>query len=156
MVKQPQRWLTDDEQKLWRAYLESNFRLRKLLNDDLEQNAGFDHLTYEIFVRLSESDNYSMRMTDLAKSVSANKSKLTYRVNELEKQGLVARKVCDEDGRGHWCVLTDKGYSLLEEAAPGHVDAVLNNFMSAIDPSEVSHLTDVLESIGQQASESEK
>ncbi len=63
MEQVPKRWLNDEEQKLWRSYLESQFRLFKILNADMEKHAGFDGLTYEIFVRLSESENRSMRMT---------------------------------------------------------------------------------------------
>jgi len=143
----PRRWLSDKEQKLWRAYLGSWFRLSETLNDDLEKNSGFDHLTYEIFVNLSESPDRSLRMTELANRVSAHKSRLTYRIGQLEEQGLVERKTCSEDGRGQWCVLTDKGFVTLEDAAPHHVEAVLTNFVEAIEPADVDHLIDVLNNI---------
>lgn len=145
--KLPQRWLSEEEQELWRSYLGAWFRLARVLNDDLERNSGFDHLTYEIFVNLSESTTRSLRMTDLAKSVSVNKSRLTYRIGQLEVQGLVSRTECEEDGRGHMCVLTDKGFAILEKAAPHHVQAVLTNFIDAIDPSEVAELISVLNKI---------
>ena len=118
MTDLPERWLDEDEQKLWRAYIQSNIRLRKLINEDLENNAGFDELTYEIFVRLSESDDRALRMSELADVISSSKSRLTYRIEQLEKQGLVERRTCSEDGRGAWCTLTDKGFSVLEKAAP--------------------------------------
>ncbi len=147
MENQPKRWLTLEEQKLWRAYLAAGFRLNKTLNDDMESNAGFDHLTYEIFVNLSENENRSMRMTDLAKSVSANKSRLTYRVTQLEIDGLVQRSDAVEDGRGQVCVLTDKGFAVLEKFAPIHVDGVLKNFIEPIGSDEVEHLTKIFNSI---------
>ncbi len=147
MSKIPRRWLTPEEQDLWRAYLGAWFRLSDTLNDDLETNSGFDHLTYEIFVNLSESPDHSLRMTELANRVSAHKSRLTYRIGQLEEQGLVERLTCTEDGRGQWCTLTDKGYSILEKAAPHHVEAVLTNFIEAVDPNEVEQLTKVLNKI---------
>lgn len=145
--KLPQRWLTEKEQRLWRSYLGAHFRLSKYLNTDLEETAGFDHLTYEIFVNLSESPDRSMRMTDLAKSVSSIKSKLTYRIDQLEKQGLVKRHECEIDGRGQWCVLTEKGFSKLESAAPHHVQAVLESFIEPIDSKEVEKLISIFDSI---------
>lgn len=147
MADQPKRWLSKEEQQLWRAFISAQSRLYKILNYDLETNAGFDHLTYEIFVNLSESENQSMRMTDLAKSVSANKSRLTYRVTQLEQDGFVKRVDALEDGRGQVCVLTKKGFAILEKFAPMHVDGVLSNFIEPISGEDVKHLTDVFNSI---------
>lgn len=143
VAKTPKRWLTEKEQDLWRSYLGAWFRLSETLNDDMEKNSGFDHLTYEIFVNLSEEPNRSLRMTELANRVSAHKSRLTYRVGQLEEQGLVERNTCEEDGRGQWCVLTDKGFTALKSAAPHHVDAVLTNFIEQIDPNQIENLTEI-------------
>lgn len=146
-AKLPSRWLSSKEQKLWRAYLGAQFRLAKLLDEDFDESAGIDHLTYEIFVNLSESKDHSMRMTELAKSVSAQKSKLTYRIDQLEKQGLVKRENCKQDARGQLCTLTKKGYDKLVRTAPHHVQAVLKNFIYPINPKEVSNLTKIFDSI---------
>ena len=145
----PSRWLSADEQKLWRSYLCAHFRLTKALNEDMEKTAGFDHLTYEIFVNLSESKDHSIRMSDLAKSVSASKSRLTYRIEQLEKEGLVIREACEEDGRGQWCVLTKKGYKSLVEAAPHHVQAVLENFIDPISGEDLENLVKIFDSIAE-------
>lgn len=150
MAKLPRRWLTENEQKLWRSFLGAQIRLHDTLNGDLETNSGFDHLTYEIFVNLSESENHALRMTELAHKVSAQKSRLTYRVEQLEKQGLVERRSCEQDGRGQWCTLTDEGYQTLVQAAPRHVQAVLENFVDVIDPKDIDHLVGVLDAIAPQ------
>lgn len=147
MANGPKRWLSKEEQQLWRAFIGAQSRLHKILNYDLETNAGFDLLTYEIFVNLSENENRSMRMTDLAKSVSANKSRLTYRVTQLELDGLLKRSNAKEDGRGQLCVLTDKGFAILEKFAPMHVDGVLKNFIEPTSGEDIKRLTKVLNSI---------
>jgi len=147
MAKLPKRWLTDDEQLLWRAYLGSFFRLDELLNSQLESNAGFDLLTYEILVNLSESPERSMRMNELAKRVSAQKSRLTYRITQLELDGWVERKSVDGDGRGLDCMLLDKGFAVLEKFAPMHVDGVLKNFIEPLEESDISRLTEIFNSI---------
>lgn len=147
MTNKPKRWLTRDEQKLWRAYLGAYFRLDGVLNRDLETNAGFDLLTYEIMVNLSESPNRSMRMSELAKRVSAQKSRLTYRIGQLEIEGWVERKSVQGDGRGLDCVLLNKGFAVLEKFAPLHVEGVLENFIEPIPRSQVSNLTDIFNSI---------
>jgi DNA-binding MarR family transcriptional regulator len=42
----------------------------------------------------------------------------------MQNAGLVERAQSPEDGRGIVCVLTDRGYDLLVEAAPVHVNGV--------------------------------
>lgn len=149
MANIPRRWLTLEEQKMWRAYLESHFRLFKYLNDDVEKHSHFDSLTYEILVRLSESPERSMRMKDLAASVSAAKSRLTYRIGQLEKEGWVQRSGVEEDRRGQQCVLTDKGFSILEQAAPHHVEAVLTQFIEKIPSDKIAELTEIWNAIAE-------
>ena len=147
MAQLPKRWLTREEQVLWRSFLGAFFRLNEHLNNDLEMNGGFDLLTYEILVNLSESPQRSMRMSELAKRVSAQKSRLTYRITQLELDGWVQRRSADEDGRGLDCVLLDKGFKVLEKFAPRHVDAVLKNFIEPIGKSDIAHLTRIFNSI---------
>lgn len=147
MGKKPRRWLTKQEQQLWRSYLEAQFRLTKYLNIDVEKNSGFDSLTYEILVRLSESPERSLRMSSLGERVSAGKSRLTYRISQLEKMGWVKRTEAPEDKRGQLCVLTDKGFKILDDAAPAHVQAVLTQFIDQIKPSDVKKLKEIFDSI---------
>ncbi len=147
MGKLPRRWLTKQEQKLWRSYLMAQFRLFKYLNDDVIKNSGFDSLTYEILVHLSESPSRSLRMNTLAQRTSTAKSKLTYRITQLEKQGLVERIEAPEDKRGQLCELTKKGYEVLQKAAPFHVEAVLTQFIDKIDSKEIDELTAIFDSI---------
>jgi len=147
MAKIPKRWLTKEEQTLWRAYLGAFFRLDAVLNSDLEEKAGFDLLTYEILVNLSESPDRSMRMTELAKRVSAQKSRLTYRITQLELDGWVERKSACDDGRGLDCILLDKGYDVLVKFAPMHVDAVLKNFIEPLEHSDIAKLTELFNKI---------
>jgi DNA-binding MarR family transcriptional regulator len=143
----PRRWLNEDEQKLWRAYLGSFFRLTKVLNNDLENFAGFDMLTYEILVYLSESKNREMRMKTLSYYTNAQKSRLTYRIKQLEEQGLVVRKSTIEDGRGSLCQLTDKGFEVLRNTAPIHVEGVLTNFTEPTSSDNLMELIKLFDSI---------
>lgn len=150
MADLPERWLTDEEQKLWRSYLGAFMRLNKAINEDLESNAQIDGLTYEIFVRLSDAQDHAVRMTELAEVVNASKSRLTYRIEQLEKKGLVVRRTCEEDGRGAWCTLTEKGFSELKNIAPSHVQTVLNEFIKQIPSDKKDELVKLFDSIAKE------
>lgn len=118
------RWLTDDQQRHWRAYLQGSARLTDALTRQLETDSGMSLSEYEILVRLSETDGHALRMSELAASLVHSRSRLTHTVSRMERQGLVRRETCEADGRGVNCVLTDAGFDLLRAAAPGHVMAV--------------------------------
>lgn len=118
------RWLDSDQQGTWRAYLVGTTLLMDRLDRDLREHHDLSLPEYEILVRLSEAEDHRMRMAVLADSVSHSRSRVTHTVARMEKDGLVTRSACVSDGRGVEAVLTDRGMSVLEEAAPTHVAGV--------------------------------
>ena len=73
-------------------------------------------------------------MSELAAQTSLTPSGLTRSVDRLQEQGLVARRVCPEDRRGAFAVLTPAGQELMDRAIPdhiAHVDEVLSNLFTA-------------------------
>lgn len=122
-MEQDVRWLSDDEQAIWRAYLQGVARVDQYLDDDLRK-FGIDLGEYEILVRLSEAPQAQLRMSDLAQQANQSRSRLTHTVTRMENDGLVTRSACSDDRRGVWATLTDQGRELLLRAAPSHVAAV--------------------------------
>lgn len=58
------------------------------------------------------------RVQDIADRVHLSQSALSRLIDRLEKEGLVARSVCQEDRRGVWVALTRKGRDLHTEVRP--------------------------------------
>jgi DNA-binding MarR family transcriptional regulator len=134
------RWLTEDEQRAWRAYLEATYLLFDALDHQLQLDSGMPHGYYEILVRLSESPNRSMRMSELADLTRSSRSRLSHAVARLEERGWVKRTECATDRRGQEAHLTDKGFGVLEEAAPGHVATVRKYVIDQLTPAQVAQL----------------
>ncbi|MDT0165394.1 MarR family winged helix-turn-helix transcriptional regulator [Actinotalea sp. AC32] len=128
----PARWLSAEQQRHWRAYLLGSARLQEALNRQLEDDADMSLSEYEILVRLSEVEDRTVRMSELAASVMHSRSRLTHTVSRMERRGLVVRTACADDRRGVNCTLTDTGYALLERTAPGHVEAVRRNLVDLL------------------------
>ena len=63
------RWLTADQQKIWRAYLLGSAQLSERLDADLRQ-FGIDLPEYEILVCLEEAPERRLRMSELAAAVA--------------------------------------------------------------------------------------
>jgi len=125
------RWLSTEQQRIWRSYLLGSALLMERINADLAQH-GLDVAEWEILVNLSEVEGRRMRMSDLADSVHQSRSRLTHTITRMEKADLVQRTSCPEDRRGVWAELTDEGMALIVRAAPGHVDTVRRNFVDAM------------------------
>lgn len=125
-------WLEPDEQVAWRNYLRGSARLNAQIGHDMLENNGLTLNKYEVLVRLSESDGWSMRMSDLADDLIHSRSRLTRTVASLEEEGYVVRETCAKDGRGRICRMTDVGYDLLKSLAPDHVRSVRTHLLEKI------------------------
>jgi DNA-binding MarR family transcriptional regulator len=138
------RWLDDEEMRAWQAFLAAGALVDRRLDQELKEAAGISHLQYEILVRLSDTCDREMRMTELADAVLNSKSGLTYQVSQLEKAGLVRRRSCTSDVRAVYAVLTDAGKDLLERAAPGHVSLVRDLLVDVLTPAQLEAIADGL------------
>ncbi|MFC9910580.1 MarR family winged helix-turn-helix transcriptional regulator [Streptomyces sp. NPDC059862] len=143
------RWLTPEEQRAWRAYIAAAHLLEDALDRQLQQEAGMPHLYYSILANLSEADEGRLRMTDLAERLKITRSRLTYAVTRLEKDGLVRREECRWDKRGTVAALTDEGAAVLERAAPGHVETVRALLFDHLTPQQVGQLEEIFTGVTQ-------
>ena len=141
------RWLDDDEQRTWRAFLTAQRLLTDRLERQLQRDAGLPHTYYEILVQLSEAPDRTLRMSQLADSSLSSRSRLSHAVARLEAAGWVRRRACAEDRRGAFAELTPEGLAKLEEAAPGHVAAVRADLFDALTRDQQHALRNVSETL---------
>ena len=142
----PPRWLTEEEQRAWRAYI----RLAQLLMRQFDKALhpfGLSMHDYEILVELSEAPLRRMRMTELADRTAQSRSRLSHQINRMEARGLVSREGCERDKRGTFAVLTAHGAATIREVAPSHVASVRKHFMDQLDPAELAALTNAYEPV---------
>ncbi|MFI9809885.1 MarR family winged helix-turn-helix transcriptional regulator [Streptomyces sp. NPDC052301] len=137
------RWLTPEEQRAWRAYLAAARLLDDAIDRNLQQAAGMPHLFYSVLANLSEAAGRRLRMTDLAETLKITRSRLTYAVTRLERDGLVRREDCPTDKRSSLAVLTDDGMAVLERTAPGHVETVRATLFDRLTPEQVGQLEEI-------------
>jgi DNA-binding MarR family transcriptional regulator len=138
------RWLSDDEQRAWRAFLAGSQLLMHQLGRELQHEHGLTHNDYEILVNLSEAPGRRMRMSDLAERCLLSKSRLSHQITRMEQAGLVTRETCPSDRRGSFAVLTDEGMRRLEKAAPDHVESVRRHFIDRLSGDELTTLHEVM------------
>ena len=127
-------WLSDQQQRVWRAYLQLTGMLTEHLARELRRDAGLPHTYYLVLAMLSEAPNRSLRMTELAAAAWASPSRMSHAVDRLQEAGWVERTPTPDDKRGQLATLTDAGYRRLVEAAPGHARAVKEILFDGLTP----------------------
>lgn len=134
------QWLTKKQQADWRAWLSASQLLNDRLDRDLQADRRLTLADYEILVRLSESDDHRMRMSDLADATLSSRSRLSHQVDRMVKTGLVERQPCDDDRRGAFAALTKHGWQALVDAAPDHVRSVREHLVDQLTAAEFAAL----------------
>lgn len=134
------RWLSDEEQRAWRAYLTASARLQQRLDRDLQHKSGMPHAYYMILAMLSEAPERGMRMTDLAELLSSSPSRLSHAIRKLVELGWIRKDADPADGRVSWACLTEEGMRVVVEAAPGHVSTVVDALFDRLEPEQVEQL----------------
>ncbi|MGW3359552.1 MarR family winged helix-turn-helix transcriptional regulator [Streptomyces bungoensis] len=138
------RWLSDEEQRVWRAYLHASTLLEDHLDRQLQRDAGMPHIYYGLLVGLAEAPDRRLRMTELAMRSKITRSRLSHAVARLEKSGWVRREDCPSDKRGQFAVLTDAGAEVLRRTAPGHVSAVRQALFDRLTPEQQKALGEIM------------
>ena len=133
--------LSDLELAAWRGMLEAHKDLVGRLDAELERDHGLPLTSYEVLMYLADSEAGKLRMGELANHLLLSRSGITRLVDRLERQGLVERQPCEDDGRGFYAALTDAGREKLGAARPHHLAGVRRHFLDPLEPSELDSLT---------------
>lgn len=140
------RWLSEDEQQTWQAYIRLRQRLDAALSAGLAVH-GLSMADYELMVPLSAAPNGCLRAKELAAEVCWDKSRLSKQLARMAARGLVDRRPADDDARGIVVSLTDPGRTVLDRAAPEHVELVRELFVDRLSPTESAALRSLVDKV---------
>jgi DNA-binding MarR family transcriptional regulator len=135
----------------WRSFIEAHSRVLSRLARELQEEESLPLAWYDVLVQLSEADDHSLRMQDLADRVLLSQSGLTRLVDRLQRAGLVERVRCAEDGRGLFARLTPDGLEALRRTYPTHLRGVREWFADALTTEEAELLARALSRIAANA-----
>ncbi|MGR6974464.1 MarR family winged helix-turn-helix transcriptional regulator [Streptomyces cynarae] len=89
-----------------------------------------DFEVLDILANETPSHGDQCRVQNIAGRVHLSQSALSRLIGRLEKDGLVRRSVCEEDRRGVWVALTEKGRALHAEVLPLQREALSRTLTS--------------------------
>jgi DNA-binding MarR family transcriptional regulator len=139
------RWLSDREERAWRALQFMQMRLEGALARQLAADSGLSYPDYLVLVALTDRPDGRMRLFELADVLGWEKSRASHHVGRMVDRGLVKKQKCDSDRRGFFVAVTAKGRRQIEAAAPGHVAAVRRLFIDRLTPHQLDAIGDAAE-----------
>ena len=134
------RWLDEDELQSWLKLAGVMLKLAPALDSQLQRDSDLTHFDYLCLAMLSESDDRTLRMSELAVRTNASLSRLSHVISKLERKGWVARSPSPQSRRVTLVSLTDDGWEVLVAAAPGHVETVRALVFDDLQPEDVEAL----------------
>ncbi|HEY8548164.1 MAG TPA: MarR family transcriptional regulator [Acidimicrobiales bacterium] len=141
------RWLTEDEQTAWRSLITMYTRLHAQLARELAAVSDLTYGDYGVLVALTDRPEPRARMYELADDLGWERSRVSHQVSRMVTRGWVRKERCDDDRRGSWVVLTDRGRGAIEAAAPSHVESVRRLFVDRLTPAELRTLTTLTQKV---------
>ncbi|MCF6379872.1 MarR family winged helix-turn-helix transcriptional regulator [Nocardioides KLBMP 9356] len=147
MTADEPQWLTEDERAAWLAASAVLIRLPAALDAQLQADHGLTFFEYMVLAVLSEREDRTLQMSDIAAATSSSLSRLSHVVKRLEAQGLVRRERVPGAGRRTNAVLTDAGFAKVVAAAPGHVARVRDLLVDAVPAEDLAALRRIGETV---------
>ncbi len=98
-------------------------------------------------VSLSEAPDRTLRMSELAERNRFSRSRLSHAVARMEAEGWIERRECPSDKRGAFAVLTEAGFAVLADAAPGHVEQVRSLLFDNLTDEQINQLGEICATI---------
>jgi DNA-binding MarR family transcriptional regulator len=132
--------LSARELAAWRGMLATHATMIARLDAELEREHGLPLTSYEVLMYLADAEGQRLRMGELADRLLLSRSGITRLVDRLERQGMIVRERCENDGRGFNAVLTAAGRRKLAAARPAHLNGVRRHFLSQLEPGELDSL----------------
>ena len=138
---------TTDSTEAWRSLLLAFSRVNHRLEADLREAQGINLGWYEVMLQLAGSPTGTLRMSDVADGMILSRSATTRLVDRLERDGLVERSACGDDGRGTEVSLTGRGRDVFIEAGRLHLQGIEQYFGAHLDTDELHRITAALERV---------
>ena len=100
---------------------------------------------YDVLLELARAPRGRLRPFEIEKETLLAQYSLSRLLDRLEREGLVAREPCDDDGRGQWAVITDKGKAAQARTWKVYAKSIQRHVGEKLDDKAAAQLADLLE-----------
>ncbi|MEH6405159.1 MAG: helix-turn-helix domain-containing protein [Sneathiella sp.] len=99
---------------------------------------------YDILLELKRVGADGLRPFQLEKELLLPQYGISRILDRMEEKGYLARKACENDGRGHRLIITDKGLEILAKMWPVYSDAIETAVGSKLNPKQAKVAVEIL------------
>jgi DNA-binding MarR family transcriptional regulator len=123
-------------------------RAQQVLLERVEERlkkAGLPPLRwYDVLLELHRAGSNGLRQFEIGAAVLLSKYNVSRLLDRLEKEKLLERYVCEEDGRGARVQITTAGHELLRRMWPVYSAAIAEHFARHYNETELKQLAVML------------
>ena len=113
--------------------------------EDSLKRAGLPSLDwYHVLYEVDRSPKGMMRQSGVQSSTQLAQYNVCRLVDRLEREGLVERHQCRQDGRNNVLLITAKGRALRRQMWPAYAAAIEEHFGARLTPAEAEQLAGLL------------
>ena len=99
---------------------------------------------YDVLLELARAKSGRLRPFEIGKETLLAQYNLSRLLDRLEKEGLVAREPCEDDARGQWVVITEKGRATQARAWKIYARSIQKHVGDRLDDKAAAMLADLL------------
>ncbi len=99
---------------------------------------------YDVLLELDREKSEGLRQYEIGNKILLNKHNLSRLIDRLEKNKLVGRYACVEDGRGNLIKITDEGKKMLKQIWLVYRESIQEDFGVKLKSREIIELSHIL------------
>src|ERR1700704_4321472 len=135
---------SDAAVKAWTRLMRAREAVLGAIERDLKAADCLALAWYDVLLELARAPQGRLRPFEIEKETLLAQYNLSRLLDRLEREGLVAREPCDDDGRGQWAVITEKGRAAQARAWKVYAKSIQKHVGDKLDDKAAVLLADLL------------
>ncbi len=139
--------LSEEATQAWIQLHQAHRRLLEKVEKALKDAALPPLSWYDVLLELHREKSAGLRQYEIGEKILLSKHNLSRLIDRLEKNRLVTRHACKEDGRGTKIKITDEGVKIMKEIWPVYSQSIQKNFGTKLTSPEFLALQQMLKKL---------
>ena len=135
---------SDAAVKAWIRLIRARDRVLGAIERDLKAAECPPLAWYDVLLELSRAAEGRLRPFEIEKEILLAQYNLSRLLDRLEREGLVSREPCQDDARGQWVVITEKGRATQARTWKVYARAIQKNVGEKLDDRAAATLAGLL------------
>ena len=135
---------SDAVTRAWIKLIRAREKVLGAIEHDLKAGGCPPLAWYDVLLELSRAPGGRLRPFEIEKETLLAQYNLSRLLDRLEKEGLVAREPCEDDARGQWIAITEKGRATQARTWKIYARAIQKHVGGKLDDKAAAALAELL------------